>query len=108
MARPIIPATLDFLFEINSTFAVVDVREYGEYNTAHIPGASALPRRLIEFRFPRLVPSRTVQVVVCDDDGRRAWLAAQTLEAAGYSRVSVLEGGLSGWATEGFPTEWGM
>jgi rhodanese-related sulfurtransferase len=104
----IIPATLSFLFETNSTLALVDVREYGEYNTAHIPGSSSLPRRLIEYRFERLVPSRAVQVVLCDDDGRRAWLAAETVENTGYERVAVLEGGLNRWATEGRPVEWGM
>jgi rhodanese-related sulfurtransferase len=108
MARIIVPDALDFLFQIESTFALVDVREPGEYNTAHIPGSSLLPRRLIEFRLERLVPSRGVQIVVCDDDGRRAALAAQTIEDAGYLRVAVLEGGLNRWASEGFPTEWGM
>jgi rhodanese-related sulfurtransferase len=47
-------------------------------------------------------------VVVCDDDGMRARLAAGTLEALGYSDVSVLAGGLNRWVTEGHPTEWGV
>jgi len=58
----------------------------------------------------RLVPCTAVQVVVCDDDGRRAALAAETLARMGYSNVSALQGGLNRWASEGFqrPTEWGM
>ncbi len=108
MPRFIVPATLQFLFEIESAFALADVREYGEYNTAHIAGSSSLPRRLIEFRFEQLVPCRAVQVVLCDDDGQRATLAAQTIERAGYERVAVLEGGLNRWASEGLPVEWGM
>ncbi|HTE83854.1 MAG TPA: rhodanese-like domain-containing protein, partial [Dehalococcoidia bacterium] len=108
MPRLIVSAALDFLFQTDSTFALVDVREFGEYNTAHIPGASSLPRRLLEFRFERLVPCRSVQVILCDDDGRRASLAAQTIERAGYNRVAVLDGGLNRWATDGFETEWGM
>lgn len=89
-------------------YALVDVREHGEYNAAHIPGASSLPRRLIEFRMQRLVPCSDVRLVVCDDDGRRAGLAARTLEQMGYSNVGVLDGGISRWASEGLPTEWGM
>jgi rhodanese-related sulfurtransferase len=108
MARMIVPEALDYLFSINSTFALLDVREHGEYNTAHIPGSSSLPRRLLEFRVERLVPCKSVQVVVCDDDGERAVLAAQTLEQAGYGRVAVLDGGLNRWASEGFGSEWGM
>jgi rhodanese-related sulfurtransferase len=102
------PKTLDRLLEQHSTLALIDVREHGEYNAAHIPGASSLPRRLLEFRIERLVPFRGVRVVVCDDDGRRAELAARTLERMGYEDVAVLEGGLNRWASEGFRTEWGM
>lgn len=56
----------------------------------------------------RLVPCTTVHVVVCDDNGRRAALAAETLSRMGYANVSVLQGGLNRWASEGLPTEWGM
>jgi rhodanese-related sulfurtransferase len=108
MALAIAPATLKHLQEQGSTLALIDVREHGEYNAAHIPGASSLPCRLIEFRLRRLVPSAAVQVVVCDDDERRARLAARTLERMGYARVAVLEGGVNRWASLGLPTEWGM
>lgn len=108
MPRAIIADALAFLLQTGSTLALLDVREQGEYNTAHIPGASSLPRRLIEERVERLAPGKGVQVVVCDDDERRAWYAARTLEAIGYRRVAVLEGGVNGWAADGHPTEWGM
>ncbi len=108
MPSSIVPETLRFLLDQGSTLALLDVREHGEYNAAHIPGASSLPRRLIEFRLARLVPCPAVQTVVCDDDGRRARLAAATMERMGYSRVSILEGGLNRWASLGLPTEWGM
>ena len=108
MPSAIIPETLHHLMGQGSTLALLDVREHGEYNAAHIPGASSLPRRLIEFRLPRLVPCPAVQIVVCDDDERRAWLAAKTMERMGYVRVAVLEGGVNRWASLGLPTEWGM
>ncbi len=108
MPSAIIPETLRYLLEQGSTLALLDVREHGEYNAAHIPGASSLPRRLIEFRLGRLVPCPAVQLVVCDDDGRRARLAAATMERMGYSRVAGLEGGVNAWASRGLPTEWGM
>jgi len=92
----------------DSLYALVDVREHGEYNASHIAGSSSLPRRLLEFRFPRLVPCTQVQVVLIDDDGRRATLAAETVCRMGYSNVEVLEGGINRWVTEDFATEWGM
>src|SRR5437016_3786244 len=108
MPSPIAPQTLDHLLERGSALALIDVREHGEYNAAHIPGSSSLPRRLVEARLERLVPCKSVQLVVCDDDGRRATLAARTAERMGYQRVAVLDGGLNGWASDGLPTEWGM
>jgi rhodanese-related sulfurtransferase len=104
----ITPADLQAQLESGARLALVDVREHGEYNASHIPGATSLPRRLIEFRFTLLVPNPAIPVVVCDDDGRRAILVARTLEQMDYTRVSVLAGGLNRWASEGFRTEWGM
>ena len=88
--------------------ALLDVREPAEYNLAHIAGSCSLPRRQIELRVERLVPWRGARVVACDDDGVRAALAAQTLEAMGYKDVSVLGGGTNRWVTEGHHTEWGV
>jgi rhodanese-related sulfurtransferase len=56
---------------------------------------------------PHAVPFTGVHVVLCDDDGRRAALAAATLERLGYRHVSVLDGGINRWVTDGLPTEWG-
>ena len=56
---------------------------------------------------PHAVPFKGTQVVLCDDDGRRAQLAAATLERLGYSHVSVLDGGINRWVTNGLATEWG-
>jgi rhodanese-related sulfurtransferase len=88
--------------------ALVDVREVAEYNLAHIAGSSSIPRRQIEFRLTQLVPWHGTPTVVCDDDGVRANLAAATLESMGYTNVSVLNGGLNRWVTDGHGTEWGV
>jgi len=85
MAREISAAALAQLLDTHSPLALLDVREHGEYNLAHIFGASSLPRRQLEARVGRLVPFRGAQVVVCDDNGRRAALAARTLERMGYA-----------------------
>ena len=107
MAQEISPQGLQELLEGNTRFALIDVRDPGEYNSSHIPGSSLIPRRVLEFQIAQSVPSNTVQVVLCDDDGRRAALAAQTLETMGYSQVSVLTGGINWWVSQNQPTEWG-
>ena len=108
MPREIAAAALAKLLDEGSPLALIDVREHGEYNLAHIAGSSSVPRRQFEARMGRLVPYRGVPVVVCDDNGRRAALAAATLERMGYRQVSVLKGGVNRWASEDLPTEWGM
>jgi rhodanese-related sulfurtransferase len=107
VAKKISPATLRSLLDGSSQFALIDVREAGEYNSTHIPGSSLIPRRQLEFRMPEAAPFRGASVVVCDDDGRRAELAGVTLERMGYTGVSILEGGINRWATQGYPTQWG-
>jgi rhodanese-related sulfurtransferase len=107
MAGTITPAALSTLLASDASFALIDVREAGEYNSSHIPGASLIARRQLEFQVPHAVPFKGAHVVVCDDDGRRARLAAATLERLGYRQVSVLDGGINRWVTEGLSTEWG-
>ena len=108
MATSVTPQALSELLASEAPHALLDVREQGEYNAAHIPGARWLPRRLIELDARKLVPFAGTRPVVCDDDGRRAGLAAATLERMGYGDTAVLEGGLNRWTTDGLATEWGL
>ena len=107
MAGSISPDALKSLLSGDSQFALIDVREAGEYNSSHIPGSSLIPRRQLEFQMPAAVPFKGARVVVSDDDGRRAAVAAIALERMGYTQVSVLEGGINRWSSKDYPTEWG-
>ena len=108
MPTKISPQSLDALIKSDSQFALIDVRDPGEYNNAHIPGASLIPRRDLEAQIPVAVPRAATPIALCDDDARRAALAAATLERLGYSDVSVLDGGINRWVTQEYPTEWGV
>ncbi len=92
----------------SAPFALIDVRDVGEYNSSHIPGSSLIPRRELEFRMHDSVPFLRAKVVVCDDDGQRAALTAGMLTEMGYTNVSYLDGGMNRWVVERFPTEWGV
>ena len=107
MANGISPADLNTLLEGKSPFALIDVREAGEYNSTHIADSSLISRRDLEFQLSTAVPVKNAHVVLCDDDGRRANLAAATVERMGYTHVSVLDGGINRWMTQNYPTEWG-
>lgn len=108
MAQPITPAQLLELFDGNEPFALIDVREPGEYNTSHIPGSSLIPRRTLEFDLSAAVPHPSTLIVLCDDDGRRVARAVSTVEQMGYSSVAWLEGGVNRWMSLDHPTEWGV
>ena len=108
MTSAIAPKPLRELLQSDEPHALLDVREQGEYNAAHIAGACWLPRRLIETGARALVPFSGTRTVVCDDDGARAELAAATLERMGYADVAMLDGGLNRWTTDGLSTEWGL
>jgi len=101
--KTISPGELAGLMNSDGLYAVFDVRERGEFNEGQIPQATSLPRSQIEFRVAELVPNRMVAIVVYDEEGERAALAAQTLTEIGYRSVSVLEGGLNEWRKQGRP-----
>ena len=107
MADRMTPEALKTLLASKAQFAFIDVREAGEYNSSHIPGSSLLSRRHLEFQLPLAVPYKDTHVILCDDDGRRAPLAAATVERMGYRHVSVLDGGINRWVSGDYSTEWG-
>lgn len=88
-------------------WALFDVREAGEADAGHIPGATALPRRQIEARAADLVPTRSAPIVLYDGDDGRAELAAETLRALGYGDVRWLQGGIGAWRRAGHPVATG-
>jgi len=108
MAQNISSHDLNDLLEGKAPFALIDVREAGEYNATHIPGAALIPRRRIEYIIESSVPFKGTKVVVCCDDGRRSQLAAATLDKLGFTDVHYLEGGTNRWASNDLPTEWGV
>jgi rhodanese-related sulfurtransferase len=89
-------------------FAVLDVRERGEYHDCQIPNATSLPRSQIEFRIKQLAPNGKIPIIVYDDADGRAPLAAKTLDQFGYSQVWILNGGLTAWRNEQRPTVSGV
>ncbi|GLH81180.1 thiosulfate sulfurtransferase [Bradyrhizobium sp. SSBR45G] len=81
--------------------ALLDVREEGPYSLSHPFFAVSLPLSQIELRVLDLIPGLTTPVVVYDDGEGYAARAVPRIRALGYSDVSVLDGGLSGYARVG-------
>jgi rhodanese-related sulfurtransferase len=79
---------------------VVDVREPGEYDSGHVPGAVLMPMATIPVRHHELPRERTVYVI-CEVGGR-SHTAAGWLGQQGYD-VRNVSGGTSDWRTLGYP-----
>jgi len=102
------PSDLLALMRSDVPHAVLDLRERGVYERGHIFRTTSLPRRLLEFRLPALVTAFATPIVLVDDDGRLAALAAPTLGTLGYRDVRTLAGGLTAWRAAGMRTVQGI
>jgi len=74
---------------------ILDVRQPGEYEEGHIPGAKLIPLPVLTDSLNEIDPSLPV-VVYCAIGGRSR-IAAQTLAGKGYEQVINLAGGFKAW-----------
>ena len=77
---------------------LLDVREPWEWEICHLPGARLMPLSELETHFSTLDPSR--EILVYCHRGSRSAAAVNQLLAAGFTRVSHLEGGIDRWSVE--------
>src|SRR3954470_12856074 len=94
---------LKALLQDEGEFALIDVREAGQFGESHLLFATPLPYSRLELDIGALVPRKSARVVLCDDGALGvAALAARRLAAIGYSDVAVLDGGTKAWQTAGY------
>ena len=74
---------------------VLDVRQTGEFDSGHIPGAEQVELGLVAEAAGRIPAASTV--VMCGH-GERAASAASLLERAGHGQLAVLVGGPDDWS----------
>ena len=97
------PARAAAELESSAPPVVVDVREPDEREGGHVPGATHVPRGLLELRVEALEPDRGRRILVYCAGGTRSLLAAQALQGLGYSDVASVAGGFKRWKDEGRP-----
>ena len=83
---------------------VVDVRTQEEFAKGHIVDSVNIPVSQIEANNLSLIEKRkdAPTIVVCES-GMRAPAAANALHKAGFTRVSILRGGLASWRGDNLP-----
>ncbi|MFY2764888.1 molybdopterin-synthase adenylyltransferase MoeB [Arenimonas sp. MALMAid1274] len=86
---------------------LVDVREPGEHALGLPKGALAVPRASLESDPARWAPDRSAALLLVCGSGKRSLLAAQALQAQGYSQLASVVGGFERWRAEGLPEDAG-
>jgi len=83
---------------------IIDVREDSEWNEQHIAGAIHIPLAQVASRLSELAQYKDSTVITQCRSGKRSAKAASTLQAAGFSKVYNLAGGIMAWDTSGLKT----
>jgi molybdopterin/thiamine biosynthesis adenylyltransferase/rhodanese-related sulfurtransferase len=85
---------------------VIDVRETDEWSGGHIPGATHVPKSMLESRIEGAAPDRDSHVILyCASGNRSAWAARTLIEDLGYSNVESMTGGFTLWKDRGYAVE---
>jgi sulfur-carrier protein adenylyltransferase/sulfurtransferase len=79
-------------------FTLLDVRQPGEYEAEHLPGAKLIPLPELSARLEELDADKPT-VVYCAIGGRSR-IAAQVLAAKGFKEVMNLSGGIKAWNSQ--------
>ncbi len=95
---------LKYKLDRNDDLILIDVREQDEVDQGVIVGATHIPRGFLELRIENTESDRNREIVLYCAGGNRSALAAQSLEAMGYTNVISMREGYTGWSAAGFPT----
>ena len=81
----------------------IDVRTVEEYDGGHAPGAANFPLDSLETSLAKLDKEKPVYVIC--ETGRRSQKGSEILQKNGFTNITNIQGGTSGWIAAGFPTE---
>lgn len=93
--------------EAGEDFVLVDTREESEWAKAHAAGSIHLGKGIIERDIEKHVPDTSKKLVLYCGGGFRSALAADALQAMGYTNVYSLAGGWRAWNEAQMPVEQG-
>ena len=82
---------------------VVDLRPAADFEKGHIAGAKNVQMSQFDPENKQLAPAKALPVVLVCKVGQTADGAAKRLRKAGFSNVSVLEGGVQAWQGADLP-----
>ncbi len=96
---------LDEMIRLDSQLQVVDVRRPAEYESGHVPLATAAPLSMLKERLATLNLNPYKPTAVICAGGYRSSAAASILEQHGFADLRNVMGGTSAWINAGFSVE---
>ena len=95
----------DLTFLVNREEGVaLDIRSEKDFKNSHILDAISLPNeKIAKNGFASLEKHKENPIIVVCAAGISAVKVANDLYKAGFSKVSVLQGGMGGWTSAGLP-----
>lgn len=100
--------SLNWRLDHEDSLLLIDVLPEDSYIERHLPGAVSVPIDEPEFinRVETVAQAKNRDIIVYSDrDDRASPLAAEQLRQAGFTRVVILDGGMSKWRDAGLPVE---
>jgi molybdopterin/thiamine biosynthesis adenylyltransferase/rhodanese-related sulfurtransferase len=82
---------------------LIDTREPHEYQEAHLENGKLVPPGLLGDEIAAAAPDKSARTIIYCRSGNRSFLAAEQLEALGYTDVASLAGGILAWQEQGLP-----
>lgn len=82
---------------------LIDTREPHEYQEAHLENGRLVPPGLLGDEIAEAAPDKSARTILYCRSGNRSFLAAEQLEALGYTDVASLAGGILAWQEQGLP-----
>jgi len=84
---------------------LLDVRTPGEYQRAHLAGATLIPVQELQQRLAELEQYKDQDILIYCASGNRSTVASKILIDAGFKRIYNLSTGIRGWMQAGLPVE---
>jgi rhodanese-related sulfurtransferase len=101
--KRVAPATLKGWLHDKKEIALIDVREHGQYGEEHLFYVVSAPYSKLELDIQRLVPRKTVRLVLVGDDANELTArATHRLMQLGYTDIYLLDGGIAQWKKAGY------
>lgn len=83
------------------TTVVLDVRTPEEFAAGHLPGARDVDFRSVDFDAQLATLDKRATYAVYCHSGNRSGQALQRMQAAGFTQVADLDGGVTAWTQAG-------